>query len=25
VPGLMGVIGGWQWEAAGSKARRQRI
>jgi hypothetical protein len=25
VPGLMRVIGGWKWEAAGSKASRQRI
>ena len=24
VPGLMRVIGGWKWEAAGSKASRQR-
>jgi hypothetical protein len=25
VPGLMRVIGGWKWEAAGRKACQQRI
>jgi hypothetical protein len=25
VPGLIKVIGGWKWEAAGSKTSRQRI
>jgi hypothetical protein len=25
VPGLMEVIGGWKWEAAGSEAGQQRI